>query len=411
VNLFWDAKKFCHVQNQKRNLSDKMEKTIISSKFPRDDQHGQKPACSIKKNSSVLQCKIDEPVVSEYLCMPIEHEKLAAESCEKSLVEQPGDANESKDEDAPDVVRALSLMSLEATHDDTIATSTVQCYNIFQSESKIQDKVCKLIIDGRSFTNAISSDLVHALSLSTWRIPAPCYMQWMNQSGTLKITQKVRVKFSVDSYVYTVSCDVAPLSACHLLLARPWRFDLNATHGSRSNNYSFAQKGVHHVLKPMLESAIKMDIFPAVRKRKKDPPMDTPKRRTTLFQEGENDETVTYAANKSKLADILSKPRMALIKGREDDELMTPQNISGSIKVNKCKHLIIVAGNNLRTSPSLWLGAFSFDVTPCNKVFIGSKLLCNGEKNQHKKLESKSNSNSSASPTRNPGALHIKTNA
>jgi hypothetical protein len=130
-----------------------------------------------------------------------------------------------------------------------------------------------------------------------------------------------------------------------------------------------------------------------------------------LFQEGENDETVTYAANKSKLADILSKPRMALIKGREDDELMTPQNISGSIKVNKCKHLIIVAGNNLRTSPSLWLGAFSFDVTPCNKVFIGSKLLCNGEKNQHKKLESKSNSNSSSSPTRNPGALHIKTNA
>jgi hypothetical protein len=79
--------------------------------------------------------------------------------------------------------------------------------------------------------------------------------------------------------------------------------------------------------------------------------------------------------------------------------------------VNKCKHLIIVVGNNLRTSSSLRLGAFSFDVTPCNKVFIGSKLLCNGEKNQDQKLESKSNLNSSSSPTWNLGALYIKTDA
>jgi DNA-binding cell septation regulator SpoVG len=43
------------------------------------------------------------------------------------------------------------------------------------------------------------------------------------------------------------------------------------------------------VLKPMLESAIIMNIFSAVRKRKKDPTKDTPKPRTSLFQEGEND--------------------------------------------------------------------------------------------------------------------------
>jgi hypothetical protein len=38
--------------------------------------------------------------------------------------------------------------------------------NIFQSKCKIQDKVCKLIIDGGSFANVISLDLVNALSLS-----------------------------------------------------------------------------------------------------------------------------------------------------------------------------------------------------------------------------------------------------
>jgi hypothetical protein len=37
------------------------------------------------------------------------------------------------------------------------------------------------------------------------------------------------------------------------------------------------------------------------------------------------------------------------------------------------------------------------DVTPCHKVFIRSKLLCNGEKNQDKKLECKSSSQFSSS--------------
>lgn len=91
-------------------------------------------------------------------------------------------------------------------------------FNIFQSECKIKEKVCRLIIDGGSFTYIISSDLVHALSLSTWRLPTPRYVQWMNQSGTLKITHRTRVKFSVGTYVDTVDCDVAPLRACHLLL-------------------------------------------------------------------------------------------------------------------------------------------------------------------------------------------------
>jgi hypothetical protein len=42
----------------------------------------------------------------------------------------------------------------------------------------------------------------------------------------------------------------------------------------------------------MMESAIKVDIFPAVRKMKKYPSMYIPKLRTTLFQEVENDESV-----------------------------------------------------------------------------------------------------------------------
>ena len=146
----------------------------------------------------------------------------------------------------------------------------------------MQDKVCKSITDGGSFTNAISSDLVHALSLFARRLPAPRYMQWMNQSGTLKITHKVRVKFSTGNYVDSMDCDVAPMTACHLLLSRPWQFDVNATHGGRSNHYSFEHKGVHHVLKPMLDSATKAEIFPSLKVKKKATEI-SPKPRTTLI--------------------------------------------------------------------------------------------------------------------------------
>src|SRR6266508_5663848 len=80
--------------------------------------------------------------------------------------------------------------------------------NVFQSECKIKDKVCKLVIDGGSFTNIISKDLVQALSLSTWRHPTPHHVQWINPAGKLKITHKVRVQFSIGNYIDKVECDV-----------------------------------------------------------------------------------------------------------------------------------------------------------------------------------------------------------
>jgi hypothetical protein len=107
------------------------------------------------------------------------------------------------------------MVAKEIHSDGTVATVKGQHSNIFQLECNIQEKVCKLIIDGGSFTNAISSDLVHALSLSMQRLPTSRYMRWMNQSSTLKITHKTRVKFSIGNYVDIVDCDIAPVSACY----------------------------------------------------------------------------------------------------------------------------------------------------------------------------------------------------
>jgi hypothetical protein len=45
--------------------------------------------------------------------------------------------------------------------------------------------------------------------LSMWSSPTPHYVQWMNQSGMLRITHKSRVKFSAGNYMDIIDCDVA----------------------------------------------------------------------------------------------------------------------------------------------------------------------------------------------------------
>ena len=41
-----------------------------------------------------------------------------------------------------------------------------QRWSVFKTQCMIKDRACKMIIDGCSFTNAISKDVVHALGLS-----------------------------------------------------------------------------------------------------------------------------------------------------------------------------------------------------------------------------------------------------
>jgi hypothetical protein len=98
-----------------------------------------------------------------------------------------------------------------------------------------------------------------------------------------------------------------------LLLGRPWQFDLDAIHGGRSNTYSLMHKGMSRVLKPKMETAIKVDIFPAMRKKKKDPPIHTPKPRMALLHGEDNEER----SRKEEGPRIRSKPRTVLLKGGE----------------------------------------------------------------------------------------------
>jgi hypothetical protein len=46
---------------------------------------------------------------------------------------------------------------------------------------------------------------------STWRIPQPKHIEWLNSCGILKVTHKIRVPFTVGEYVDKVECDALSL--------------------------------------------------------------------------------------------------------------------------------------------------------------------------------------------------------
>ena len=110
------------------------------------------------------------------------------------------DTSSEKSKDAENVVASFeaaesypSLM-VQRVQEDRIEDRG-QRWNIFQTQCKIKNTNCKLIIDSGSYTNAVSKDLVDAFSLPTWKHPQPHCVEWLYQSGKLKVTHKVRINF------------------------------------------------------------------------------------------------------------------------------------------------------------------------------------------------------------------------
>jgi hypothetical protein len=126
-----------------------------------------------------------------------------------------------------------------------------QRHNLFQTFFAIENRRARVIIDGGSCNNLVSSDLVKKLGLTTRPRPHPYHIQWINDSGKVKVTHMVRVHFSIGMYSDYADCDVVPMEACSLLLGRPWEYDTDAPHHGRSNTYTFRHKDKNITLLPL----------------------------------------------------------------------------------------------------------------------------------------------------------------
>ena len=47
------------------------------------------------------------------------------------------------------------------------------------------------------------------------------------------------------------------MDVCHILLGRPWQFDINVIHGERKNTYTLEKNGRTHMLLPIEEKRVK----------------------------------------------------------------------------------------------------------------------------------------------------------
>ncbi|XP_060184361.1 uncharacterized protein LOC132614030 [Lycium barbarum] len=155
--------------------------------------------------------------------------------------------------------------------------------NLLHARRKIVDKVCSLTIDGGSCTNAVSQFLVESMKFHTHKHTNPYKLQWFNDGGEMRVNKQAIMKFSIGKYQDEILCDVVPMQACHLLLGRPWQFDVDAQHSGRTNQYSFVayrsnpeetkevQRQVHELLKKeLLKESRSQCAIPVILVPKKD---------------------------------------------------------------------------------------------------------------------------------------------
>jgi hypothetical protein len=88
-------------------------------------------------------------------------------------------------------------------------------------------------------------------SLPTLKHPKPCKLQWLNDSGEVKVNKQVLVSFSIGRYKDKLLCDVVPMHVGHILLGRLWQFDRKAIHDGFKNRHSFVKDNRTITLVPL----------------------------------------------------------------------------------------------------------------------------------------------------------------
>ena len=89
--------------------------------------------------------------------------------------------------------------------------------------------------------------------------PKPYKLQWLNNSGEVKVKHQVLITFSISKYRDEVLCDVVPMQASHILLGRPWQYDRQVTHDGVTNRYHFSYKDQKVTLVPLTPRQVHED--------------------------------------------------------------------------------------------------------------------------------------------------------
>jgi hypothetical protein len=205
-----------------------------------------------------------------------------------------------------------------------------------------------MIVDGGSYNNLASSDMVDKLALTTKPHPRPYHIQWLNNSGKAKVTKQVRINFSIGSYRDVVECDVVRMQACHIVLGRPWQFDKDSMRHGRLNQYSFLHHDKKIVLHPMSPEAIMHDDVTATQKTKSHDHAQIANH--IAAKDGVKYEKIHSNSVASKRSEVTLKGGCLLSTKSEVNELLASNSISHALI---CKDALISLHDKQQSLPPI----------------------------------------------------------
>ena len=90
--------------------------------------------------------------------------------------------------------------------------------------------------------NIIAKTTLKKIGLKAESHLHPNNVKWVDKTAQ-SITQRCQVSIHMASHKDHIWCDVLDIDAAHILLGRPWLFDLDAPCLGWSNNYEFKFNG------------------------------------------------------------------------------------------------------------------------------------------------------------------------
>lgn len=97
-----------------------------------------------------------------------------------------------------------------------------------------------MIIDSGSSENVVSKALVKALNLKTERRPSPYKITWIKKGPKVQMQKVCKVPLLIENYYKDkILCDVVDMDACHVLLGRPWHYEVDVTYKGRDITFIF----------------------------------------------------------------------------------------------------------------------------------------------------------------------------
>jgi hypothetical protein len=115
-------------------------------------------------------------------------------------------------------------------------------------------------VDSSSTDNIVSTEMVEKLELEMTNHPSPYKVSWLQKGHQVTVIKQCLVEFKIGGYNDKIMCDVIPMDVCHLLLGRPWQYDINVIHDGIMNTYTLEKNGRTHMLLLIKDKEVKPEV-------------------------------------------------------------------------------------------------------------------------------------------------------